>query len=218
MKTKETINYLSYLKTAALWLYHHWDRILTVILAICMMSGLVWYVHRAIGEAETETRHQLLQNAEAWLGCNETDGSHENIIDFYNSYDPSPRGYKVSAADNWCATFGSAAALKSGLTDIIPMECSCEQQINLFQELGRWREDECYLPRTGDYIYYVWDEWRKGDCTAWADHVGIVAGTFGPVIKVIEGNKDDMVTYRYIFLNDLFIRGYGLPDYRSASK
>ena len=98
------------------------------------------------------------------------------------------------------------------------MECSCEQQIELFKELGCWREDECYLPRTGDYIYYVWDEWRSGDCTAWADHVGIVAETFGPVIKVIEGNKNDDVSYRYVFVNDPFIRGFGTPDYYAISK
>ena len=32
-------------------------------------------------------------------------------------------------------------------------------------------------------------------------------------IKVIEGNKDDDVSYRYLFVNDPFIRGFGLPDY-----
>ena len=110
--------------------------------------------------------------------------------------------------------FASATAEETGAI-IIPMECSCEQQINLFKALDRWREDECYLPHTGDYIYYVWDEWRSGDCTAWADHVGIVVGTAGPFIKVIEGNKDDCVTYRIIPRGYYQIRGYGLPDYAS---
>ena len=218
MDTKENVNFISLLKESILWLYLNWDRVLIFFLAICMTAGLLWFVHRAIGDEESAVRQHLLYTADDWLGCNEEDGSHEQIIDFYNRFEPSPRGYQVAYSDNWCATFGSAAALKAGLTDIIPMECSCEQQINLFKEMGRWREDECYLPRTGDYIYYVWDEWRSGDCTAWADHVGIVAETFGPVIKVIEGNKDDQVTYRYIFLNDLCIRGFGLPDYRNAAK
>ena len=214
METKEKANFIFLLKKAFLWFYRRWDQILTAVLAVCITTGLIWGIHRAIGEKEILLRHHVLQTAQQYLGFNEGDGSHGRIIDFYNSYEPSPRSYKVTYDDNWCATFGSAVALEAGLTEIIPMECSCEQQINLFKELGRWRENECYLPRTGDYIYYVWDEWRSGDCTAWADHVGIVAGTFGPVIKVIEGNKDDAVGYRYIFLNDICIRGYGLPDYK----
>ena len=190
-----------------------WDRILTAVLIVCMTAGGIWYCLRSIVPEEAALRQLLVTSAQEWLGCREADGSHGAIIDLYNTCDPLPRDYPVTYDDNWCAAFGSASALKAGLTDIIHMECSCEQQINLFRELGRWREDECYLPRTGDYIYYVWDEWRSGDCTAWADHVGIVAGTFGPVIKVIEGNKDDAVGYRYIFLNDICIRGFGLPDY-----
>ena len=216
METAEKNKFISLLNAAVCRLHRHWDKILTVLLCICMAAGLIRYCYRFITPAETSVRQSVLRSAESWLGCKEEDESHSQVIDFYNSFEPSPRGYKVTYTDNWCAAFGSAAALKAGLMDIIPMECSCEQQIELFKTLNRWREDECYLPRTGDYIYYVWDEWRNGDCTAWADHVGIVAETFGPVIKVIEGNKDDAVTYRYIFLNDLCIRGFGLPDYASA--
>lgn len=218
METKEKTNFISLLCSLYLWLCRYWDRVMMICLSVCVTAGCFWAVYRAIGEDEIGLRNRVLETAQQYLGCRESDGSHEKIIDFYNGYDPSPRSYKVTYGDNWCATFGSAVALEAGLTDIIPMECSCEQQINLFRELGRWREDECYLPRTGDYIYYVWDEWRRGDCTAWADHVGIVAETFGPVIKVIEGNKGDAVGYRYIFLNDICIRGYGLPDYAGAVK
>ena len=217
MELKEHTNLTSLLRETILWLCHHWDQVLTAVLAVCVAAGLFWGIHRAIGEEETTLRQQIVQTARKYLGIRESDRSHEEIIDLYNSHEPSPRDYKVTYEDNWCATFGSAVALETGMLDIIPMECSCEQQINLFQSMGCWREDECYLPRTGDYIYYVWDEWRSGDCTAWADHVGIVADTFGPVIKVIEGNKDDQVTYRYIFLNDICIRGFGLPDYRNAA-
>lgn len=196
------------------WVCRNWDAVLIGFLVLCLLAGGQWYLDRRITPEEMAVRQQVVETAIQYLGCKESDGSHEPIIDCYNTLDPSPRDYKVTYEDNWCATFGSAVALEAGLTDIIPMECSCEQQINLFKELGRWREDECYLPRPGDYIYYVWDEWRRGDCTAWADHVGIVAETFGPVIKVIEGNKDDSVAYRYVFLNDITIRGYGTPDYR----
>ena len=203
MVTKEKINSI----------LHQWDRILTGFLIFCLMAGFVWSCMRYIPPEEATLRSRTAHIAGLWLGYCEEDGSHREIIDYYNTYEPSPRDYRVTYEDNWCATFVSAVSLEAGFTDILPMECSCEQQINLFKAQGRWQEDECYLPRTGDCIYYVWDEWRRGDCTAWADHVGIVADTFGPVIKVIEGNKDDSVTYRYIFLNDICIRGFGLPDY-----
>lgn len=216
MEIKERITYG--FQAAVRWIRQYWDAVFVVWLILCLLAGGQWYLDRRISPEEAAVRQQIVDTAIQYLGCGEADGSHEPIIDFYNSYEPSPRDYKVSYEDNWCATFGSAAALEAGFTDIIPMECSCEQQINLFMELGCWQEDECYLPRTGDYIYYVWDEWRSGDCTAWADHVGIVAETFGPVIKVIEGNKDDQVGCRYIFLNDICIRGYGRPDYAAKTK
>lgn len=199
------------------WLAANWDNLLISFLTLCLGAGMAWYCLRYPEPKEAALRQQVVATAEKWLGANESDGSHQAIIDLYNDYEPSPRDYKVQYDDNWCATFGSAVALETGLDGTIPLECSCEQQINLFDAQGDWREDECYLPRPGDYIYYVWDEWRKGDCTAWANHVGIVVETFGPIIKVIEGNKNDSVSYRYVFLNDITIRGFGLPDYRAAA-
>ena len=217
MDTKETFR--QKINTAAgsilRWLADYWESIAVGFLILCLAAGAVWYGMRRTDAEETVLRRSLVAAAENYLGCSEADGSHSIVIDRYNAQEALPRDYAVTYEDNWCATFGSAAALDAGLAAIIPAECSCQQQILLFESLGRWQENDCYLPKTGDYIYYVWDEWRKGDCTAWAGHVGIVAETFGPVIKVIEGNKDDTVGYRYIFLNDITIRGFGLPDYAS---
>ena len=57
---------------------------------------------------------------------------------------------------------------------------------------------------------------RSIDCTGWPEHVGIVVGTYGPYIRVVEGNMDDgFAGYRTILRNDWCIRGYGLPDYAS---
>lgn len=226
MDTKECLwipikKILSHLLSAGMRLVSRlwdvWDRIFLGFLIFCMICGGIWYFLRCMEPEETALRHAVVRTAEGYLGCAEADGSHGRIVDRYNAYAPSPRGYTLTLEDNWCAAFGSAVAMEAGLTDWIPVECSCEQQILLFDQASDWRENECYLPRPGDYIYYVWDEWRDGDCTAWANHVGIVADTFGPIIKVIEGNKDDAVGYRYIFLNDITIRGFGLPDYRKAA-
>ncbi len=80
----------------------------------------------------------VLNQARAWIGLNEKDGSHQQIIDVYNGHKPLARGYKVKNNDNWCATFVSACAIKTGLTDVIPLECSCGNMINLAKNMGIW--------------------------------------------------------------------------------
>ena len=168
-----------------------------------------------VPEADSALRIKLVDTACGWAGVREDDGSHRFIIDLYNTIDPLPQDYRVTYEDAWCAAFVSAAALEAGMTDIIPPECSCSRQIGLFQELGRWEEADGYLPLPGDIIYYDWDFPRSFDRTGWPEHVGIVVGTWGPFIRVMEGNKDDDASYRTIWRNDWCIRGYGLPDYAS---
>lgn len=173
-----------------------------------------WGFSRAVSPESRKQRLTVVQTAVRYIGCQEADGSHEKIIDLYNSHEPRARDYEVTYTDSWCAAFVSAVAVECQLTDIIPPECGCEQQILLFQALDCWQERDDYLPLPGDYIYYAWGEpFEFGDCTGWADHVGIVVGTLGPFIKVIEGNKSDSVSYRYIPMNHPEIRGYGLPAY-----
>lgn len=180
-----------------------------------MVCGFVWYCLRYTIPEEWLLRQSVVTAAQNYLGVNEADGSHSIIIDRYNAHSPQARGYKVTYSDSWCAAFGSMVAMESELTNIIPPECSCEQQIHLFSAAGSWMEADWYLPKPGDYIYYDWNYATKKDSTGWSDHVGIVVKTMGPVIQVIEGNKEDDVSYRYIFLNDPTIRGFGVPDYGS---
>ena len=168
---------------------------------------------REVPEPEAALRMKLVDTACGWAGVREDDGSHRFLIDLYNTLDPLPQDYRVTYDDAWCAAFGTAAAMEAGLTDIIPPECSCSRQIKLFQDLDRWQEDDSYCPLPGDYIYYDWDFSKSFDCTGWPEHVGIVVGTYGPFIRVMEGNKDDDASYRTIWRNDWCIRGYGLPDY-----
>ncbi len=162
---------------------------------------------------EADARQKVISAAVTWYGRNEADGSHQVIIDTYNSHSPLARGYKAKYTDSWCAIFASASAISAGYTDIIPTECSCGKLIELFKQLGRWVENDAYVPAPGDYIFYDWDDTGAGDCTGWPEHVGIVVSVFNDVIKVIEGNKDDAVGYREIKVNGRYIRGYGIPDY-----
>ena len=159
---------------------------------------------------------QVVQTAEKWLGCNEADESFKPIIDLYNSHKPLAVGYVMQYSDQWCAAFESAVAIQCELTGIIPTECGCQRQIALFEALGRWEEDDAYVPLPGDLIFYATKNTAENN-TAWANHVGIVVGTYGNKIKVIEGNYNESVAYHVVSVDDVTIRGYGLPDYASLA-
>lgn len=162
---------------------------------------------------EQEQRQKIVSIAQSYIGCKESDGSHRKIIDLYNSHKPLARGYAVKYTDAWCSTFASAVAIAAGMTDIIPTECGCGKHIELFKKLGSWQEDDAYVPKPGDYIFYDWQDSGVGDCTGSADHVGIVEKVSGTSITVIEGNYSDSVKRRTISVNGRYIRGYGVPKY-----
>ncbi len=200
--------------------YEKKERIVTAVLVLVFLAAVAlhylfapWGFYRAVAEEEACLRRTYVTTAEGWLGRNEADGSHRCILAIYNGHEPLAMGYEVTDSDSWCAAFVSAAAIKAGLTDIIPTECGCERQIGLFQSLGRWEENDNTIPQPGDLIYYDWEQKSPGEALGWSDHVGIVVGVKWPFVKVIEGNKDDSVSYRFIPLGHKSIRGYGRPDY-----
>jgi len=162
---------------------------------------------------ENDARKLYVDAAKSFLGYSESSGKHRQIIDLYNSKSPLPRNYKVTYTDAWCATFVSACAIKCGMANIIPRECSCFYQVEQFQKMERWQENDGYIPKLGDIIYYDWQDSGSGDNTGVPDHVGIVEYISEGSICVIEGNKNDSVERRYITVNARNIRGYGLPNF-----
>lgn len=162
---------------------------------------------------ENEARKLLVDTAKSYIGYSEASGKHKQIIDIYNAKTPLPRNYRVTYTDAWCATFVSAMAIKCGMANIIPRECSCFYQVEQFQKMERWQENDGYIPKPGDIIYYDWQDNGVGDNTGVPDHVGIVEYVSEGSICVIEGNKNDSVERRYITVNARNIRGYGLPNF-----
>lgn len=156
---------------------------------------------------------KVVEKAESWIGRKESNGTHKQIIDIYNSHKPLARGYKVKYTDEWCATFVSAVAIDLGYTDIIPTECGCGQMIALLKELGCWIENDAYVPDPGDIIFYDWEDDGKADNTGWPNHVGYVEKVSNGTITVIEGNYNCEVKRRSVKVNGKYIRGYGVPDY-----
>lgn len=171
---------------------------------------------------ENALRAAVVEQARSWLGCHESDGSHRPIIDFYNEH-RRPGDYFMQYTNPWCACYvsavGMAVAIAHSLNckpyEIIPSSAACDPMIVQYKAMGRWVEDDSYLPTPGDVIFYDWQDSGYGDNTGSTDHVGIVTDVdkVSGDITVIEGNKSDSVSYRTMQRNGRYIRGYGLPDY-----
>lgn len=167
-----------------------------------------------------DLRAAVVAQARSWLGCHESDGSHREIIDLYNRY-RKPGDYCMTYNDPWCAAYVSAVGMAVSVAnalpckpyELIPSSAACDPMIAQYKALGRWVEDDGYLPSPGDVILYDWQDSGAGDNQGSTDHVGIVVAVSGSTITVVEGNKSDAVGYRTMRQNGTYIRGYGLPDY-----
>lgn len=164
-----------------------------------------------------KTADKFIKQCQAWVGLNEKDGSHMEIINIYNSQKPLPRSYKLKSTSAWCAAFVSAVSVKLGYTDIVPTECSCGKMIEKHQASGTWVETDSYIPKTGDLIFYDWDDSsKKSENKGWPDHVGVVESVSGKQVTVIEGNMSNKVGRRVIAVDSRYIRGYAAPKYEKG--
>lgn len=173
---------------------------------------------------EAEIRQSVVSWSQDCIGVKKGSQEHHTIIDIYNSYPNLPfrngKPYKMTYADNWCAGFVSAVSIMQQLTDIMPVECSCTEMIRLYKELGRWVEDDAYVPQKGDIVMYYWNDgadYATTDQKNPPNHTGIVTSVDGDIVTVIEGNKgsESVVGYRSFKVNGRYIRGYCCPDYAS---
>lgn len=166
---------------------------------------------------ENELRQKVVSTALAWLGTRENTAKHQEMLDIYNYQSPLPRGTRMLASWPWCAAFVSTVSLQCGLRDIMPTECGCPGMVRLYQELGRWVEDDAYIPSRGDVIFYDWQDTGYGDNVGHPDHVGIVLDCDGQTMTIIEGNNANAVNKRVLAVNARFIRGFGIPDFASKA-
>ena len=170
---------------------------------------------------EAQARQKIVSIMQGWIGLKRSDRSHAPIIDTYNGNTPLPRGYKVTYTDAYCATTTSAAAIKAGFTDIIPVECSCYYLIEKAKAMGIWQENDAHVPKPGDEVLYDWDDgpnYATTDNRGTPEHVGMVEAISGSTIRVIEGNMSGgIVGRRNLQINGRYIRGFICPDYASKA-
>lgn len=166
---------------------------------------------------ENEIRQKVVSTALSWLGTRENTAKHQEMLDIYNAQRPLPRGTRMLASWPWCAAFVSTVSLQLGLRDIMPTECGCPSMVRLYQDIGRWVEDDAYIPSPGDVIFYDWQDGGIGDNVGQPDHVGIVLDCDGKTMTIIEGNNANAVNKRVLAVNDRFIRGFGIPDFASKA-
>lgn len=173
------------------------------------------------GMTEAQARQKIVSIMQGWIGLKRSDRSHAPIIDTYNGNKPLPRGYAVAYNDAYCATTTSAAAIKAGYTDIIPVECSCYYLIEKAKAMGIWQENDAYIPAPGDEVLYDWDDgpnYATTDNRGTPEHVGMVEAVSGNTIKVMEGNMSGgVVGRRNLQVNGRYIRGFICPNYASKA-
>ena len=164
------------------------------------------------------TAEDILNIMRGWIGLNQFDGSHMQIVNIYNNHRPLARSYALNSADSWCAATVSSCFIKANAVDLIGgTECGVDRFIeDCFKPKGIWIEDGTITPQPGDIICFNWDQSYQPN-NGFADHIGIVEYVEGGVIHTIEGNAGGRVQRRTYPIGDGNIRGFARPKYGSNS-
>lgn len=160
----------------------------------------------------------ILNIMRGWIGLNQYDGSHMQIVNIYNNHRPLAVNYTLSSTDSWCAATISTAFIVANAVDLIGgTECGVDRMIETcFKPKGIWIEDGTITPQPGDIITFNWDQSYQQN-NGFADHIGIVEYVEGGVIHTIEGNAGGRVQRRTYPIADGNIRGFARPKYGTNS-
>ena len=117
------------------------------------------------------TRSAIVAEAQKWVNVT-TDGSanHHALIDYYNSQLSAHPEYKnsdcnfASYSTPWCAIFVSVVAMKCNATDVVFPNNYAE--VDRYQANGTWVENDAYVPKAGDLVFFDWEASGSGDWTA----------------------------------------------------
>lgn len=157
-----------------------------------------------------KTSEEYLTTGKKYLGCREGDARHKKIVDTFNS--SKLKTFSISYNDAWCAAFISAMAVECGCTDIIPISANCDEMYKKGLVMGIAIPKNKWIPKMGDIAFYDWN--LNGEL----DHVGVVETMSKNIIHVLEGNKNDSVSYRDINYKNATITKIIRPRYKTVNK
>lgn len=126
--------------------------------------------------------------------------------------------HKLFVNQPWCAMFVSWCADQAGVPQtILPKHASCSAWVKWFKDQGLWQDSQYYggkyTPKAGDVVFY-----RNSGSSAVSDHTGVVVGTNGSYLHVIEGNSTNVSVCEFKtnssrMLKSSYVIGYGTPKY-----
>lgn len=138
-----------------------------------------------------------------------------------------PRNSKMYPSKEyaWCQNGASMFAIDAGYAmSLIPCEISCSKAIRMWKAMGRWEENDNYIPKKGDYVYFDWDGTETTDSigVSAADHVGVVekVSADGKTLYTVEANASDGSGWNAVCRKTRprkSVCGYGLPDFASLA-
>lgn len=192
----------------------------------CCVKWIKQYVSdKEHNMTEAQLRKRVADFLIKYIGISEGSEAHKEILKIFNNSGLCPR-YTMTTKDAWCATAVSAAFIANKLAGKLGsgalfecVECSCNYMIELAKKQGIWQERDDYVPKTGDVIFYDWQDTTDStsDNKGSSEHTGVVDSCDGRIIKVIEGNKNDTVEFRTLYVNSRYIRGFITPRYYDYS-
>ena len=156
-----------------------------------------------------KTSKEYLDTGKKYLGTIEGTVNHKKIVDMFNS--SKLKTFPISYDDAWCSAFISAMAIECDCTDIIPISANCNEMYNKGVVMGIAIPKDKWIPKMGDIVFYDWD--LNGDL----DHVGAVDTISKNIIHVLEGNKNNSVSYRDINYKNATITKIIRPRYKKVS-
>ena len=156
-----------------------------------------------------KTSKEYLDVCKKYLGTKEGTAKHRKIVDMFNS--SKLKTFPISYSDAWCSAFISAMAIESGCTDIIPISANCDEMYKKGVVMGIAIPKDKWIPKMGDIVFYDWN--LNGEL----DHVGVVETMSKNIIHVLEGNKNNSVSYRDINYKNATITKIIRPRYKTLS-
>ena len=174
-------------------------------------------------EPTGDERYDVLAIAFTQLGYHEGDSDAEmdganasgsrNFVEYNRMYGKldNGEGNGMSYGYSWCAAFVSWCLRHAGVDEEVAVsEVSCRRMTDWYRENATFHPRESgYVPRPGDIIMF-----HDGDGVA--HHVGLVCGTEGSRVHVIDGNgREESVATHVYHRHSRAILGYCVPDYET---